>query len=189
MLGTIGEVRMFGGNFAPRTWAFCDGQLLAISSNTALFSIIGTIYGGDGRTTFKLPDLRGRSCLQEGTGPGLPTKKLGHAGGQEETALTVLNLPRHNHFLTGQVTATVTQPSQSGEGNQDFASLHYPAKIDGVAAYNDSGDVNMQITTAAITANTLAAGDAGTGTPFDVHSPYMAVNYIICMQGVYPSRN
>ncbi len=189
MLGTIGEVRMFGGNFAPRTWAFCDGQLLAISSNTALFSILGTKYGGDGRTTFKLPDLRGRSCLQFGSGPGLPPKDFAVPGGQEEISLNVTHLPSHNHLLVGGISAAVIQPAQSAEGDEEFPTGHYPAKIDGVAAYNDSQDASMQLTSALITANTLVAGNAGTGTPFDVHSPYMAVNYIICMQGTYPSRN
>ncbi len=99
MEGTIGEVRMVAYNWAPRAWALCQGQLLAISSNTALFSILGTTYGGDGRTTFALPDLRGRVPIQEGTGAGLPTYRLGQRGGQEEVSLSVLNLPVHSHVM------------------------------------------------------------------------------------------
>ena len=101
--GMIGEVRLFAGNFAPRTWAFCEGQLLAISSNTALFSILGTTYGGDGRTTFGLPDLRGRSAVGPGNGPGLRSYRLGQRGGEEYKTLNITNLPIHSHFITTTV--------------------------------------------------------------------------------------
>ena len=93
----IGEIRIFGFNFAPRGWALCDGQLLPISQNSALFSLLGTIYGGDGRTTFALPDLRGRAALHEGTGPGLSPRQLGQRSGSETNTLTVNQLPPHTH--------------------------------------------------------------------------------------------
>lgn len=100
--GFIGEIKMFGGNFAPRSWAFCEGQLLSIASNTALFSILGTTYGGDGRTTFGLPDFRGRVSIHQGTGPGLPTYRLGAKGGSPTTTLNILNMPAHNHTIIYQ---------------------------------------------------------------------------------------
>ena len=95
----LAEIVMFGGNFAPRGWAFCDGQLLAISSNTALFSLLGTTYGGDGRTTFGLPELRGRFAMHPGNGPGLSSRKLGQKGGSERVTLAITNLPSHTHQL------------------------------------------------------------------------------------------
>jgi len=97
----IGEISMFGGNFAPRNWAFCDGQLLAISQNTALFSLLGTIYGGDGRTTFALPDLRGRVPIHSGNGPGLSNYRVGQKGGTETVTLNVTQIPSHNHTVKG----------------------------------------------------------------------------------------
>ncbi|WP_430974469.1 tail fiber protein, partial [Sunxiuqinia rutila] len=96
----VAQISMFGGNFAPRNWAFCDGQLLAISSHTALFSLLGTTYGGDGRTTFALPDLRGRTPVHAGNGPGLSPRALGSKFGSEQTTLTTNNLPSHNHTVT-----------------------------------------------------------------------------------------
>jgi len=93
----VGEIRMFAGNFAPRGWAFCDGQLLAVSQNDALFSLLGTIYGGDGRTTFGLPDMRGRTPLHAGQGPGLSNRRLGAKAGAENVTLTVNQLPSHRH--------------------------------------------------------------------------------------------
>lgn len=99
---TLAEITMFGGNFAPRNWAFCDGQLLSIATNTALFSLIGTLYGGDGRTTFALPDLRGRTAIHFGTGPGLSTRQIGEKGGSETNTMTLSQLPSHNHTIIYQ---------------------------------------------------------------------------------------
>src|SRR5213083_1523824 len=107
----IGEIVMFGGNFAPRGWAFCNGQLLAIAQNTALFSILGTTYGGDGQTTFALPDLRGRSPVHAGQGPGLSTYARGEQGGTEQVTLRAVELPPHNHILyASKADATASSP-------------------------------------------------------------------------------
>ncbi len=95
----IGEIIMFGGNFAPRSWALCDGQLLPINQHSALFSILGTIYGGDGRTTFALPDLRGRAAIHAGHGPGLSDRRLGSRSGTETTTIQIHNLPVHSHTV------------------------------------------------------------------------------------------
>ena len=129
----VGEIRMFAGNFAPRGWAFCDGQLLAVSQNDALFSLLGTIYGGDGRTTFGLPDLRGRIPIHAGTGPGLSPRRLGAKGGAENVTLTVNQMPSHNHGLRASADPTTTpnpQDSVLGEATAD-------------RIYASSGDVTL----------------------------------------------
>ena len=121
----IAEIIMFGGNFAPRSWAFCDGQLLPISQNTALFSLLGTIYGGDGRTTFALPDLRGRVPMHQGNGPGLTPRNLGSKGGEENVALNQQQMPSHTHA------AVVEVHCSSEDGESDEAADNFPAKAGG----------------------------------------------------------
>lgn len=167
----IGQVMMFGGNFAPRGWAFCQGQLLAISSNSALFSILGTIYGGDGRTTFALPDLRGRIAIQQGSGPGLPTYRLGQKGGNYQTQLLTQNLPQSN----------INIPSSSSTGTSPEASGLVRATPEDDSLIYSTGNAT----------GTMAAGSiAGAGnTAFSNQPPYTAVNYIIALQGIYPSRS
>lgn len=189
MNGTIGEVRMFGGNFAPRTWAFCDGQLLAISSNTALFSILGTTYGGDGRTTFALPEMRGRSCVQQGNGPGLSHWSLGEKGGVDDVSLTLSNLPAHSHyFIKDTITATSAQRAFNDEGIVDEPDGAYPCIVSGKPLYAATEDgVGVPATTSVT--NTLAAARTGNNQSYDNYSPYTAVNFIICMLGVFPSRS
>jgi microcystin-dependent protein len=123
----VGEIRMFAGNFAPRGWAFCDGQLLAVAQNDALFSLLGTIYGGDGRTTFGLPDLRGRVPIHAGSGPGLSPRRLGEKGGQEDVTLSLNELPQHDHMLIGSNTdASTDEPAglMPGKAGEDI----YPVR-------------------------------------------------------------
>lgn len=187
MLGTIGEVRMFAGNFAPKNWAFCNGQLMAISSNTALFSIIGCEYGGDCRTTFMLPDMRGRSCLQQGMGPGLTMRKLASKGGQQTVSLTLANLPMHNHFMAGTVTVTSAQRALNDEGTVEDPNGAYPASF-GENAFATNQDGNMAQAVATVT-NTLSGSSTGNGQSFDIHSPYLGMHYIICLTGIFPSRS
>ena len=169
----IAEIIMFGGNFAPRSWAFCEGQLLAIAQNTALFSLIGTIYGGDGRTTFALPDLRGRTPIHPGNGPGLPTYQLGEKGGAASTALNEQNLPSHNHLILATNTAGTT-------GNP-------------VGAFHaGTGDRDTEFTATnpgSTTMNSAAVTYTGTNQAFNNMQPFLAVNFIICMQGNFPSRS
>lgn len=173
----IGEIRIFAGNFAPRNWAFCEGQLLAISQNQALFSILGTTYGGDGRTTFALPDLRGRVAIGPGSGPGLPTYRLGQKGGNPETYLNVTNLPAHNH------TAAVNIPISGDDATTDEAggllSTTDGAKVYGGAAGGNYNGGNTPVT----------VGNTGGNIPVNNMQPYLAVYYIIAMQGIFPSRN
>lgn len=180
MEGTIGEIRMFGGNFAPRTWAFCNGQLLPISQNTALFSIIGTIYGGDGRTTFALPDLRGRTVIGPGAGPGLSDNRQGSRGGTESVTLTTQNMPSHTHSLNVTNGAGTT----SSPANNFLANSQVQIERGG-----ETFDVMSYGTTPNSTMGGSAVGNAGGSIPVNIRNPFLGVYYIICLQGIFPSRN
>ncbi|RMF80914.1 MAG: phage tail protein [Chloroflexi bacterium] len=167
----VGEIRMFAGNFAPRGWAFCDGQLLAVSQNDALFSLLGTIYGGDGRTTFGLPDMRGRIPVHAGNGPGLSPRRLGAKGGQEKVTLTVNQLPSHTHPLNAtQGAATDTRPVGNAPAQSAGADIWSTRNV----------DVNMA--TQSIT--TVGGSQAHTNL-----MPFLCVNFIIALVGIYPSRH
>ena len=166
----VGEIRMFAGNFAPQGWAFCDGQLLAISSNQALFSLLGTIYGGDGRTTFALPDLRGRVSIHPGNGPGLQSVSLGQKGGSNNHLLTVSQLPSHNHPLANN--AFEGDPNQADPGGGAFAESNIYS----------SGTPDSRT-------DPSATENAGGGQQFSIMQPYLGVNYIIALVGTFPSRN
>lgn len=179
----MGEVRMFNGNFAPAGWAFTDGQLLAVSQNDALFSILGTIYGGDGRTTFALPDLRGRAVVSAGSGPGLNNWILGQKGGQQTTSLTAATVPAHNHTAT----TTTQMRASSAVSNSSTPVGNSLADEQGENIYNAGpADVNMAAG-AVVSSTTLAS--AGGGIPYDQEQPSLATNYIICIYGTYPTRN
>lgn len=168
----VGEIRMFAGNFAPRGWAFCDGQLLAISQNDALFSLLGTIYGGDGQTTFALPDLRSRIPVHAGTGPGLTQRRLGDKGGIEETTLTVNQMPSHTHAANAQST-----PGDGGNPkNRNWAA----SSGSPVAYANGPTDSDM--------ATGILANTGGSQSHTNM-MPYRCVHFIIALFGIYPSRN
>jgi microcystin-dependent protein len=163
----IGQITLFAGNFAPRGWAFCDGQLLAISQNTALFSILGTTYGGDGRTTFALPDLRGRAPVHAGSsgGPGLTPRLLGEQGGEEAHTLIQSEMPAHAHG--GR--------ASTGDQTTNRPSGAYPARGGVYASSQDT---------------TTGPGEpSGGGQPHGNMQPYLGLNYIIAMEGIFPSRN
>src|SRR3982751_2383413 len=132
----IAQVTLFAGNFAPRNWAFCNGQVMSIAQNTALFSLIGTIYGGNGQTTFALPDLRGRVAIHAGQGPNLQNRLLGENGGTQNITLTINNLPAHNHTLDA---VTGGQAASSLPGTTDLPNSNYPAMVNGSSnAYSTS---------------------------------------------------
>jgi microcystin-dependent protein len=169
----IGQIQMFGFNFAPRGWAFCDGQLLPISQNTALFSLLGTTYGGDGRTTFALPDLRGRVPIHEGQGAGLSDYRLGQRAGAETTTLSIANLPAHNHA------ASAAGPA----GNANDAIGNIWADDAGVSSATYSSGA------ASGTMRADAIGNTGGGQAFDNRQPYLTVNFCIALVGLFPSRN
>lgn len=170
--GLIGEVKLFAGNFAPRGWAFCDGQLLAIASNTALFSILGTTYGGDGRTTFALPDLRGRVAIGPRSGPGLSTYQLGQKSGSESKILTTNQLPSHSHTVSGVSTI----------GNSNDPTGKLPAQTGLFDNEYSDAPADVQL-------NSTMIGNTGTNQPVDIRQPSLSINYIICLTGIFPSRS
>ncbi|PXW72740.1 microcystin-dependent protein [Loktanella sp. PT4BL] len=171
----IAQIMLFGGNFAPRGWAFCDGQLLPISSNSALFSIIGTAFGGDGRTTFALPDLRGRVPMHAGTGPGLSPRRIGESIGVEDVALVASQMPSHSHeMLVASAAAANNRAADDAIGRSD------------IYVNNDPSDPTTQ---PSIVLNSRTIGSAGGSQRHENMQPTLCINYIIALQGIFPSRN
>lgn len=171
----LGEIKMFAGNFAPTGWAFCNGQLLQISQNTALFSILGTTYGGDGKTTFALPDLRGRFPMHFGTGTNLSARNLGDMGGQETVTLSVDQMPAHTHVVSMKADSTVA--------TTDRPPNALPARnASATPSYGTSANSTMATTT-------IVAASAGGGQPHPNMPPFECVNFIIALTGIFPSQN
>ncbi len=167
----LGEIRMVSFNFAPKGWASCNGQTLPINQNMALFSLLGTTYGGDGRTTFQLPDLRGRIPLHQNLGGGRPTFPIGTRAGEEMHTLVAQELPAHSHLPMAS-TATVNQPSPVGN-------------------FWGSGANNPQYSTAPISTpmGTGMIGNNTGGQPHENRAPYNVLNFVIALQGIFPSQN
>lgn len=164
----LGEIRIFPYNFAPRGWAFCQGQILSIAQNTALFSLLGTTYGGNGQTTFALPDLRGRMPLGSGQGPGLSPYDLGQVSGTETVTLTTGQMPSHNHLASStQAGAGSTRPS----GNVPSGGGAYAGASDGTRM------------------NPAFIQNTGGSQPHENRQPCLVLNYCIALQGIFPSRN
>ena len=168
----LGAIGMFGGTFAIRGWAFCDGQLLPISQNTALFSLYGTTYGGDGRTTFALPELRGRVAMHKGGGPGLTPRTIGEKSGAETTTLQVANLPSHNHTVN---------VGQEGKGVTalDTAAGNFPGNATGT--YRQAGGGGSL--------NSAAVNNTGNNTAFSNMQPDLVITFQCATVGVFPPRN
>ena len=166
----IGSIKMFGGNFAPRNYAFCAGQLIPISQNDALFALIGTTYGGDGQNTFALPDLRGRTPIHRGTGPSGTTYLMGEVVGSETVTLTGTQLPAHTHVLG----------ANSGPGNLPGPTGGVWAQSSGSQNYGPTVDTPM---------SSSAVGIAGGSQPHDNMQPFLAINFIIALFGIFPSQN
>jgi microcystin-dependent protein len=179
----LANVTMFAGNFAPRGWMFCQGQLLAIAQNDALFALIGTTYGGDGITTFALPDFRGRKAVHPGTGAGLSTIVLGQVSGTPSVTMAPGNVPIHTHTV---VNIALTPQGSSVAGTQNTPNNNYPAPKPGTNAFSTASSGTV-LGTATSSANTPAS-PAG-GVPIDITQPYLAVNFIIAVEGIFPSRN
>ncbi|MDQ5929530.1 MAG: hypothetical protein QG594_1309 [Bacteroidota bacterium] len=180
MDGTIGEIRMFAGNFAPKNWAYCQGQLLPISQNAALFSILGTTYGGDGRTTFALPDFRSRVAVGTGTGPGLSSYVLGQKAGSETNTLLQTNLPPHTHSLNvSNANATIETPETGS--TIAVTGTGSPRAFTPELSFNSA--------TPNVALNPLSVGATGSNIPVNNIQPYLGINYIICLYGIFPSRN
>lgn len=178
----IGAIFLFAGNFAPRNYMLCQGQLLSIASYAALFSILGTTYGGNGTTTFGLPDLRGRMAVGQGAGPGIPAIVLGELAGSASATLTTSNLPAHTHQVNCNGSATGTGGSTFAEGAGQTPVGHYPglAASPANAVYAASANGTM---------NAAMLSSVGNGTPISTVPPYLGLNYIIAIVGVFPSRN
>ena len=174
----IGEIRVFGGNFAPVDWAFCNGQLLPIADYTALYTLIGTTYGGDGTNTFALPNLQSRVPIGAGTLSG-NTYVLGQMDGTETTSLLVTNMPTHTHTING----TVSMPVSSEDGHRTTPGSNYPA-VNGQNIYSTTTDGSKM---GAATTSNLTVGTTGQSIPFSNLQPYLALNFIICLNGIYPS--
>ncbi len=162
----LGEIRMFGGDFEPKDWKFCNGQLLAVSNYSALYSLLGTIYGGDGRTTFALPDLRSRVPVHQGSGGGLTPRKIGAKGGVENVTLTLQQIGSHTHTMKAG-----DDPDQFIPDGHAFAPVPY---------YQDaSSDVSL---------DSGALSTSGGGGDHKNKQPFLGINFIIALTGIYPSR-
>jgi len=166
----VAEIRIFGGNFAPKGWAFCDGQIMPIGQNTALFSLLGTTYGGDGRSTFALPDLRGRSPLHQGQGPGLTSRFLGESAGVETVTVTQSQIPMHTHALAAGSAAASTNPGGNLFGKPVSAKIYGPV-------------------TSMVPMSAGAIGSAGQNQAHDNRQPYLVLSFIIALQGIFPPRS
>lgn len=164
----LGEIRLFPYTFAPRGWAFCAGQIMSIAQNTALFSLLGVTYGGNGQTTFGLPDLRGRVAVSSGQGPGLSNYTLGQVAGTETVTLTTNEMPMHNHLVNASSQAS-------------SASRPSGAVPSGGGAYTGASDGTVM--------NPSMIGVAGGSQPHENLQPYLTLNYCIALEGIYPSRN
>ncbi len=193
----LGEIRQGGWNFAPRGNALCNGQILAISQNTALFALLGTTFGGNGTTTFQLPDLQGRHSIHQGQGPGLSDYVLGQKAGVESVSLLQSNLPLHTHTATfvstSSLNASGTQPKASAAAPAAGALLGHAddlaAKGDLPAIYCPPGTPTSVPLGGLNVAGTVAVANAGNNLPLGVLNPYQCVSVIIALQGIFPSRN
>jgi microcystin-dependent protein len=166
----LGSITLFAGNFAPRGYMFCQGQLLAISQNSALFALLGTIYGGDGQTTFALPNLAGRAAVHQGQGPGLSNYVIGQSTGVENVTLTSNQLPSHSHIVNASIAATIGAGPAGAVWAQPSSGLPYAAAP------------NVAMNPAALTSS-------GGNQPHENMMPFLVLNFIIAVEGIFPSRN
>ena len=170
----VAEIRIFAGNFAPTGWALCNGQLLPISQNTALFSLLGTTYGGDGKSTFALPNLQGSAPMQAGQGPGLSLRSLGEIGGEQSVPLLVTEIPSHSH--------NANCVSAGGGTNSPANAIWAGGGRGAPPMYTPSSANNVQMSPAAL-------NQTGQGSPHNNMPPYLALTFIIALQGVFPPRS
>lgn len=195
----MGEIRMFGGSFAPRGWALCNGQLLSIAQNSALFSLLGTTYGGDGQMTFALPNLQGRVPVHAGQGPGLSPYSPGQTGGTENITITQTQMPIHTHVATfdaaggtplavGISTADTAAAATTPAGN--ILAQGKDSRGGVVSDYSPATAADGTLGGVALTGNgAVTVGPAGGSQPTPILQPYLAVNFIIATVGIFPSRN
>ena len=169
----VAEIRIFAGNFAPKGWALCDGQLMPISQNTALFSLLGTTYGGDGKSNFALPNLQGCAPMQAGQGPGLSLRDLGETGGEQSVTLIQTEMPAHNHTAQASTTGGLPDPGNNAwaSGLKGHGQFYSPSSVD-----------NVQM-------NPFGTSIAGGSLPHNNMPPYLGLTFIIALQGVFPPRS
>ena len=170
----VAEIRIFAGNFAPKGWAQCDGQLLPISQNTALFSLLGTTYGGDGKSNFALPNLQGCSPMQAGQGPGLSLRDLGETGGEQAVTLLQTEMPTHAHTALAATGSNSNDPANNAwaDGQKGFGNFYAPT----------AGIGNVQM-------NPFATSISGANLPHNNMPPFLGLTFIIALQGVFPARS
>lgn len=193
----ISQITLFGCNFAPRGWAMCDGQLLPISQNSALFSLLGTTYGGDGRTSFALPDLRGRVPIHEGHGPGLSDYRQGARGGSEIHSLTLNQMPVHNHsasLTSGSVSLQATTETGDSATPRTNDYLATPSDLPGPdqpeLIYKESPDQASLVNLGGMTTSGgVTVNNNGGSQAFSIMNPFLVMNFCIAMQGIFPSRS
>ncbi|WP_027359889.1 phage tail protein [Desulforegula conservatrix] len=180
----LGEIRMFAGNYAPLNWAFCDGQVLTIAQNSSLYSVIGCIYGGDERTVFNLPDMRGRTPLGARTGPGLSQYHIGQSGGLYDVTLSQSELPAHSHSMTADnENATAKNIAQPG------ASLTAKPNVARGSSYQLKNAYALPSEGQQVPMSSASISSTGAGYPHPNRQPCMAINFIICTSGVFPTRS
>lgn len=187
---------IFGGNFAIRGWAFCQGQIMSIAQNTALFSLLGTTYGGNGQTTFGLPDLRGRAPIGMGQGPGLPNYVLGQMAGTTSTTLLIPNMPAHTHIADSSGLAAVPSASTANGTTNipaiDLVPAQVPPAGSGPSAITMNAYGKQDNTTTLApgkVTGSVVIGMTGGTQPFSIQNPYVAMNYLIATEGIFPSRS
>ena len=199
--GYIGEIRGFAGNFAPQNWAYCQGQILQIQQYGALYSILGTIYGGDGKTTFQLPNLQGRAPIGAGTGPETGPIAWGVVYGKKQATLTLPNMPIHTHSATlpsitvaGTASGTITPKCAADEGDKTTPVENAMAAVNN--GYVGTGDATSNMApisaslpvTGTVSGGTVTVGNTGASQGFDILQPSVGINWIICLLGYYPPR-
>jgi microcystin-dependent protein len=170
----VSEIRIFAGNFAPSGWAMCNGQLLPIAQNTALFSLVGTYYGGDGRATFGLPNLQGSMPIHQGQGPGLTNRNMGETGGEQSLTLLSSQMPQHSHTAQAATVGGVNTPANTVWGESKLGKT--PLNV-----YAATGANNVAM-------NAGALAPAGGNQPHNNMPPYLVLNFVIALQGIFPSR-
>jgi microcystin-dependent protein len=178
----LAEIRIFTGNFAPKGWALCDGQLMSISQNTALFSLLGTTYGGDGKSTFALPNLQGSAPMQAGQGPGLSLRDLGETGGEQTVTLLQTEMPAHSHSFSATSTTGTTATSSNNQLALAVAGASKTSQGNAINYYAPGNTQTVQM-------NPFATSIAGGNQPHNNMPPFLGLTFIIALQGVFPARS